>query len=432
MLFRILFSCLLFPAILSAQVITGTVINKNTLKPVDECLVILKGTTASALTNKTGFFSLALPVPADHRALVFTMLGYSTIEYDLSNYKNDTFFISPKNILLKEVLVSAERKQILNPGNEAPVLDFDLLNDALVVLFAGPGKNNLLLLDDNGKGIASLKTNKNTATLKRDCLGNLQMTNPDSVWQVFYDYKNLNVLKPSPLPVYKQVLDECVCAGNHYFYFRTTSYRDLQSNYFYFSEKEKGVRHELIEFSDTNKLRLFEKDYDLHYFLTERRNSHYTMYNESLENMKLHLRAYREQLQLDFAYAAWLGKIKTEMIRLDTQIFIANITDSAIYVVDTSNKVRYNSGFSALKNRAVLPEIYIDRSSNETWLLQFSDNRLTFIKFDIYSGKELSKAEIPDIPYLPKKIIIHNGAAYYVQKNLAEEQAYKLIRYVLN
>ncbi|MBL0328111.1 MAG: carboxypeptidase-like regulatory domain-containing protein [Bacteroidetes bacterium] len=415
-----------------SQNIKGVVLNNKTKKPVQECLVIIKGTTQTSITNEKGVFEFVNIANPKQETIVLTMLGYTTIEYKLNSYKKDTFYITQKDVLLKEVVISANKKNILNPKNDESILDFELLNDGFVILTAGTPKNNLRLMDEEGKVITSLKVNGKAETLKLDCIGNLQLLSNDSAWQVFYDYKNLNTLNPHTRKHFEEVLGNCVCMNNNCYYFQTKAYRNLRTNYFYYTENEKGIRHELAVLEDTDKIKSFELDYNLQYFLDARRKSNYTMYNEPVDTILRKMEQYRTELPLDWSYNNWLGEVKTQMMKIDTNTFIFHFTDTAIYDVTKNNELKFKSQLSAFKQKNVLPKTYIDSDYKEIYLTKFEESTLTIIKFNINTGMEISRTTISNTPFLPKKIIIKNGNAYFIQKNLADEQSYKIIKYYLN
>ncbi|MGZ4047898.1 MAG: carboxypeptidase-like regulatory domain-containing protein [Bacteroidia bacterium] len=415
-----------------AQDFKGIVISKNTQKPVSGCLVIVKGTTINSITDEKGNFSISFPSGKQNNSFVFTILGYNTAEYDLSSYKKDTFYITQKEIQLKEVTVSSNKKNILNPKNAESILDFDLLNDNLVILIAGTSKNNLRLMDETGTVLSNLKVDRHSETLMHDCIGNLHLISTDTAWQVFYNYISLNILKSYPKSLFESVLGNCVCMNNKNYYFQNKTYRNLRTDYFYYNENEKGVKHDLVKFQDSSKIKSFETDYSLEYFLDIRRQSHNTMYSEPVDSIIKHLEQYRTELPLDWKYRCWLGEVETQMIKIDSNSFIINFTDSTIYSVAKNNEVKYLSKLPGLKNKKILSKIYVDDDYMETYLIAFAENKLTFIKIDLTTGKELSQTAILNMPFLPKKIIINSGSAYFIQKNLADEQSYKIIKYYLN
>lgn len=74
-----------WPALLSAQerTVTGTVTSEESLAPLVGVQVTVKGTNIGAITNGEGSFSLR--VPADATTLVFTSLGYRTVEIPIQD-----------------------------------------------------------------------------------------------------------------------------------------------------------------------------------------------------------------------------------------------------------------------------------------------------------------------------------------------------------
>jgi hypothetical protein len=417
---------------IKSQEFTGYVLEKTSKTAVPGCVVILKGTTIASTSNADGKFVIALPLTTKDPILVFNLLGYYTTEYNLYKHKGDTFYISQRNFQLEEVVIPGKKKNILNPQSQEVILDFDFLNENLVILTSGAGKNNLRLMDESGKTISKISVDKNCETLQHDCLENLQLFSSDSVWQVFYDFTKLNLLKAFPISKFKEVLGNCVCCKDGNYYFREMKYRNLRTEYFYFSDKEKGVRKELAKFQDTARIKSFETDYDLQYFLTVRKESNFTMYAEPLEELKKKMEFYREQLSLDWAYLKFLGSVETQLVKQDENLFIADFTDSAIFSISPQQSVNYSCRFSCMKNKHLQHKVYADPVSKETYLVTFSGDKLSFIKFDIRTGKEISKTELKKIPYLPRKIIIYGGKAFFIEKNLSSEQVYKVVKFWLS
>ncbi|MBS1634917.1 MAG: carboxypeptidase-like regulatory domain-containing protein [Bacteroidetes bacterium] len=427
------YSCIIFLVMIPvysamAQSYTGLLIDATTRRPVYGCLVILKGQSHYTNTDAQGRFQMNLPVGTKDQVLVFTMLGYSTAEYKLSQHPSDTFFISQKSFQLEDVVISAEKKSILNPKSQEIILDFDLLNGNLLLLTSGSNKNNLRLMDESGKLMTRMKTHRHTTGLRRDCIGNVHIYSQDSIWQVFYDYVKLNVLPPYSRQAFDQVIGHCVCNKRDEYYFQYMSYRKLRTHYVYFTEREKGVSHELVNFADTEKIRSFELDYNLQYFLDTRRASHYTMYNEPIDVIKQNLEKYREALPLDDSYRAWLGSVESQLIKVDTNLYMVNYTDTLLYTISPAHEVIYNRPLLAMREKDLSHNIYVDEAYKETYMVRFTGSTLTFIKIDMVSGKEVSRTDIQNTPFLPDKIIIHAGSAYFIQKNLADDQNYKMMK----
>lgn len=411
---------------LFSQSFKGIVLDSKHSKPVPDCLVIIKGSTVSTVTDQKGEFTLPIS-EKDRVTLIITTLGYVTSEYDLSLHSTNTFLIVQKINQLKEVVIRAEKKNIINQGSTEPILDVEILNEHLLLLTPGKEHNYLKLINAEGVTISKLNVNKNSTGLKHDCLNNTQLISKDSAWQVFYDFEKLNLMNPYSAETYENILGHCVCFHKDDLYFRDYRYRGLKADYYFYSTKQKGIKHDLISFGDTSKIKKFETDYNLNYFLDVRRRSNYAYYNEPVDSIRIKMPLYREALQLDWAYLKWLGNVQTEMVKSGSGLFIVNFTDSIIYKIDSSI-VLPQCRLRALR-KDLLDKVYTDSDFNDHYLIQFKENSLTVIRFDIHSGKELSATVIPNIPYLPRKILIRDGNVFFVEKDLADEQSYKLIRY---
>lgn len=95
-----------WPALLSAQeerTVTGTVTSAESLGPLVGVQIIVKGTNVGTLTNGEGAFSLR--VPADATTLIFTSLGYRTIEVPIEDQVEVT--LEQQAIQLEGLVVTA-------------------------------------------------------------------------------------------------------------------------------------------------------------------------------------------------------------------------------------------------------------------------------------------------------------------------------------
>ncbi|MDI1355519.1 MAG: carboxypeptidase-like regulatory domain-containing protein [bacterium] len=415
----------------AAQSLSGRVFDRKTKAPIANCLVLLKGKLNNTVTDQRGKFNLMLPEKEQDIKLVFTVLGYSNAEFNLSSYTSDTFYLSQKSIELKEIVISANKKMIVNKKSDDFVLDFDLLNGNVLLLMAGPQHNILKLVDENGENMSRLPVNKNAERLDYDCLGNLQLYSADSSWQIYYDFEKLNALHPFSSVASNDVLSGCVCSDGLNYYFQKCTYKNLRTEYFYYNVFDRGKRHSLVQFEDSQKVKIFQHDFDLDYFLKARRGSGYTLYAEPIAQMKEHLEQYREQVPLTWQYSKLLGKVETQMLRVDTTVYLFNFTDSLTYKVENNGKVEPFSKLILLRTNNIHKKVFADGDYKHTYMATFDNSKLALLKFDVRNGKELTKTEIDNVPFFPKKILVQNGSVYFLQKNLAEQQVYKLVRYEL-
>ena len=115
--------------------------------------------------------------------------------------------------------------------------------------------------------MAKHKVRGTTTQLDNDCLGNLQLTDSDSSWQVYYDFIRLRTLNAYPITTYNKVLGECVCTRGNNYYFRHVHYQGLRHEYYFYNEFRKSEKMTLCRIQDSSRIQGFELDYDLQYFL---------------------------------------------------------------------------------------------------------------------------------------------------------------------
>lgn len=422
----------LFVSLAAAQTVRGKLLDKKTGQPLPNALVLVKGKLINTITDQTGRFQIKVPYTQPTSTLVITLLGYYSAEFEVDAIQSDTFFLIQKSIELREVVIAATKKNIVNKKSDESILDFDLLNDQFIYLSAAPGHNLLKLINESGETQSTLKVNPNTDKLNYDCVGNLQLFSKDSTWQIYYDFVKLNNLNAYHITTYNSVLGNCVCSDARNYYFQTLTYKNLRTEFFYYNVNEKGKPKPLVKFENKEKVKFFQKDYDLDYFLRARRASHYTMYAEPLDVMKQKLEIYREQVSLDWEYSKLLGSVETQMLKVDTSLYLVNFTDTSIFVLGPKAEVIPVCKLEVYKEPGLEAKVYVDVDFRETYLVKYSESRLDFYKFDLRSGKYLSKSSLEHVPFLPKKILIKSGAAYFMQKNLADEQVYKLVKYYLD
>lgn len=100
---------LLFPFIVNSQnIISGIVIDSETLKPLDLVTVVVTKSIMGTSTNAEGKFRLVMNSPSKNDSLRFSMIGYETITLSVENF-NGSVKLKSKNFSLDEVAVVAKK-----------------------------------------------------------------------------------------------------------------------------------------------------------------------------------------------------------------------------------------------------------------------------------------------------------------------------------
>lgn len=110
----ILLSLLSGAATVNAQeTITGIVVDSASLNPLPSANILIKNSTRGTTTDERGNFSI---VAGRNDTLVFTLVGYETLELPLSIYEAGMIRLSEQYTLLKAVTIDDFRQRDLYEG----------------------------------------------------------------------------------------------------------------------------------------------------------------------------------------------------------------------------------------------------------------------------------------------------------------------------
>lgn len=91
------------PSIAQTRTITGTVTASDTQETLPGASVLVKGTTTGTVTDLDGRYSL--PVPTGSLTLVFSFVGYETMEVAVTSQAVVDVSLNPSKVALDEVVV---------------------------------------------------------------------------------------------------------------------------------------------------------------------------------------------------------------------------------------------------------------------------------------------------------------------------------------
>ena len=134
----------------------GTILDEQTLKPIQDVNIKVFGTTNGTSTDKAGRFTLTFDkIPAE---LIFTCIGYESATYEITKQSGKTieFLLRPRSYMLQEVDISSKRYSFLFKDKDYSVLDYELIDDKILLLiFRNQLKQSeLVLLDRDGDTLA--------------------------------------------------------------------------------------------------------------------------------------------------------------------------------------------------------------------------------------------------------------------------------------
>lgn len=130
----------------------GVIKDEITLKPIVDVNIKVYGSTTGTSTDDAGKFSLQ--INKSPTTIIFTCVGYEVATYTITGTAKTPveFQLRPKTYLLGEVDISSKKYSYLFKDNDYSVLDYEIMDDNLVLLIFKyqVKESELVLLARNG------------------------------------------------------------------------------------------------------------------------------------------------------------------------------------------------------------------------------------------------------------------------------------------
>jgi len=343
-----IFLYVLFCAIsLNAQnyEVTGKVTDASTGEPIAFAAIVVKGTQAASQTDAIGNFVIAAPYKKI--TLVVFQFGYFTKEFDVetNHSEHNEIKLNRKVYELGEVTVTSKKTDTLQANNHTVFLAFEFYDNFIVSLVNKGNRYNIIqLLDESGKIIKEHKAPFGVEQLFTDCFGNIQLLSKDSSYQFYYNYEKISLPKAYPLQVFLQYLKPCQCVVGNNYYFKESTYKNLRNTYFVINKRDLSKRQLFTQVHNTEAITAFNIDYDINYFLAQRRKGDNT-YATSLDQIKEHIEEYRENLSLPPEYLMKINPVKSDLVKRDSSLLVIDYTHRRIYRHDFSGSILKTDSF---------------------------------------------------------------------------------------
>ena len=256
--------------------ISGLVVDSETGEPIPYAHVIIKGTESGTITNLDGVFRLdvtKLPV-----LLVVSEVAHETHFYRAVR-DSVQIELNPFSLELEGVTILDKREPYFEMASQ--VLDFEFYDDNILIL-ANSGRE-VRLMDHRGTILDVAPTPGKFKELFKDCLDNLHIVAEDTAWQVYYDYDKIRFIHPNPIYLFDLYLRNCQGKYQGGLVYSLARRRGLVNSFLFAAG---GSTVPFYEISDTSALNYLEANYDLNYFVDQRKygNGRYNMSVGELEN----------------------------------------------------------------------------------------------------------------------------------------------------
>lgn len=391
--------------------------------PIRFCYVVVKGSFVSSQSDENGDVSIKTYATD---TLVIYQLGYHTRKTTVSQITDNKLIVllRPKNLTLEEVVVNASKTNTLQADNNTTFVDFDFYDDFILALTnKGKKYNSIMLLDMDGKRISENTPALASEKVFKDCFGNIHLICKDSIYQVYYDYNKLSLLRAFPISDYYQVLKPCECNNGHHYIFKIHQYRNLKNAYYMFDDKQH--RKLIATIADSNAIKGFNMDFDINYFLSKRRQGQ--AYGTSVSELNKHIDKLREELVLPAEYANLLRPVDSEAQKVDSFFVLIDYTHKSLILFSESGIKLKELNLN--KDINILPKMYYDGEQRE--IIFSSKNKsgiLTLYKFDIAKNKYTHQFIVKDF-YFINQMKIKGGNLFFIYKDRSTDMGkHKIVK----
>ena len=452
-IFFLFVSCLMFS---QTVLIKGAIKDEQTLNPIQDVNIRVSGTNRGTSTDKSGSFSLALnKIPAE---LIFTCIGYEPATFEIVKTPGKTieFQLRPKSYMLQEVDISSKKYSFLFKDKDYSVLDYEILDDKIVLLiFKNQLKEaELVLLSGNGDTIAfSPLPEVPPVKLFKDFLANVHYISREKrAYQLFYNEPDnrITFFRGKSLDSLLAFVKPFIFKMEDRLYFQEPLAGGFGTA-FGFYKKGTGkqfIRHVL------NEKKIAEIGYDQMFY--QRWNG-----NIGEENYFSKPSEYVEPAEFDFTTGFSSGKHfeenearaqQVEFYKMfypvlnirEDKIAFFNFACDTIEVLNKDGKILHSSPIRFQKKHSSVADttgpvklsnsdwrwgsmMIMDDYTREVYTVFLKNGMVKVQRVDPETGK-LNIGNVLPFPF-PEKIQIHKGDAYFLVKSDGSNDKWKLVKF---
>jgi hypothetical protein len=431
--------------------LNGLVRDERTLKPLPDVNIKVHGTVSGTSTDNIGRFSLRLnKIPA---SLVITCVGYEEAYAEITGIHQDTvdFFLVPRSYDLREVDISSKKYSFLFKNKDYSVLDYELMNDNILLLIFRYQlkRSELILLNRSGDTLAISKLPEiPPASLFKDFLENVHyFTRASTSYQCFYnsEHNRIELMHKTTVDSLNRLLRPFIFKMSDRLYFQENLANGFGTAIGFY-EHGAGKKYILKQFNEKKMSEYFDDQtyYQKwngnlpvqHYFMESRVDEFYTTANFDFTKGEspgqfFEINEARAN-QFEF-YNLVYPVIKTGENSIavfdfanDMLEFINKDGETLKTVPITFHKESASSGNLVNANWRWSNIILVDEYTRDAFTVFHRNGMVKIRKIDFETGK-LSIGTVLPFPF-PEKIEIYKGDSYFLIKSDGANDKWKLAR----
>lgn len=479
----VLFLCFSFTYAQDNTIVNGVIYNSKTKDRIPVVHVVDNETGQGTTSNGIGSFRILIshfPVELEFSHISFKkhkiiLRDNKSLEKKLRNGILKVY-LDPESVIIDEVVIKGAYRKLLDK-EPFHIFDFQFYENNIVLL--GNRNNNirkpeLIIANIDGDLISSIKLKRSrnlgeamgistnqyqqiTPGLYKDCFGNIHHITKDSVYQIHYDEKTLQLYFGIDHWNFKEYLLPVKIAIDNFLFCEETSENKQNITYFAISdnsperllkiigesEKEESVNAIRKLLDDlyhppceklTKKLYEDEPLKEAIYLKDDKNNFIYDRYaNRVRDPIALAIldtikdMDYNEQIiALEFRRRIVFKPVYSSIIDLNEKIYLFDFYDDKIEIY---NKYGYHKGDIPInyhKHEDWQKQIIVDEINNKVYNLFIKKNRRLYLKeIDLITGLPIRIIDIPELKNI-EKINIRDNKLYFLYQPITGYEKKKL------
>jgi len=389
-------------------VISGKVVDITTKRPIENVNLRIIDTGTGTSTDSSGIFYLE----TNHTnfELWISHISYqtNTLKFDFKKPPNTLEIqLTPKSFELNEAVITAKRQY------EYSVTDFDFIDTTILLLVTKHATNSseLYLINEVFDTI-SKRTNlpaNGQASIYKDCMGSCHVIFKDSVYQVFINDKQIQLIYPVSIERFNELMENCLFETPELLVFKNPGLNKFFYSYYAVNKKDYSV-NEFISHVDTKRMDALNDELN---FIDENPDA-FSAAGRVLAIMYAHQIAYKAS--------------ENYLCRIGDTIYYLNHSNSVLEIF--TEQLDFLKEIDILYNQKEnwKSEILIDKADHKVYTVFSSGMKYQIAEINLQDGTTKVKQIIPLT--FPEKLKINNGYVYFLYKEMgnmwAKKELYQL------
>ena len=410
-LFFFLLSAFISNAQDSLKTISGKVVDFKTKEPVGFVIINNVKTNATVQTDAKGNFKISYTNKAS--VLLVNKLGYGTLTININEATKFPLLIQLKQqaLDLSEVVVSANTPVKRLVDNTFYILDYQFINNDILLLGELSDKPMVKLIDLEGKELSRLVLNgTDYESLFRDCFNNIHVINKTHTNQAYVIENKINFLDDVKRRTFDSLLKPCILNTNENIYFEAL-YNKKQTKSIFVINKITKQKSGLGIFSDEFKIHMQNDEENFMYAKYGAVDNNNTMGESSPDDQRA---ARRKDDDINFAKRIIYTAAYIPVFMNNDTLSVFDHPNNLIHRYSLNNTEISIQVMEYNHYKDWKPMVISDEIRHKFYTTYLHDGIITLGEVNLQTGKIEKRFKLTHT--FPKNIKVKNGIVYYLYR----------------